>query len=94
MATDKHTPAPWNAQFVGESDGGDVYEVHNDRGTQVASSMYESDARLIAAAPELLESLRNCLDNPWPAEADAGRLARWEQAVEQARAAIAKAEGK
>jgi len=59
--TTKHTPAPWidNGEGLIVSNKGDVatiaaaYDLHNDyTGTE-----QEANARLIAAAPELLELL-------------------------------------
>jgi len=56
-----HTPGPWVAECIGVSshgpDGVDVYEVTNGY-TRIAEHVSEADARLIAAAPELLEALQ------------------------------------
>jgi hypothetical protein len=67
---EKHTPGPWtvtNADHVGEPtedpsmppywfiDGGKCH-AHESRGFHVSAYMKEADARLIAAAPELLEA--------------------------------------
>jgi hypothetical protein len=93
MAEQKHTPGPWHAEHVGESDYGDVYEVYNVN-TQIASSMWEADARLIAAAPELLEALRYTLQYAEKLEKAAGLSSAANVSLDKARAAIAKAEGK
>lgn len=86
-----HTPGPWayrpsnNGHFIagtGENSGY-LAEVRQCRSKQDV----RADARLIAAAPELLESLQSvlnsCLDSQGLADA-----------YKQARAAIAKATGK
>jgi hypothetical protein len=86
----QHTPGPWHAENVGEPAYGDVYEVYNVN-THIASSLREADARLIAAAPDLLEALRNLLKHPALTGLVRGELA---ERVNQAHAAIAKAEGK
>lgn len=70
-------------------------EIHNEAGSQfseyhrsrVMPHEAKANARLIAAAPDLLEALRALLDDPDPRGAPA-------QVWEQARAAIAKAEGR
>ena len=85
-----HTPGPWayrpsnNGHFIagtGENSGY-LAEVRQCRSKQDV----RADARLIAAAPELLESLQSvlnsCLDSQGLADA-----------YKQARAAIAKVEG-
>lgn len=58
----RFTPGQWFAECVGTSsagpDGVDVYEVNNGH-TRIAEHMTEGDARLIAAAPELYEALKN-----------------------------------
>lgn len=66
----KHTPGEWRAEFVGMSsagdDGVDVYEVIEllaDGYVRVAEHLTEADARLIAAAPELLKALQTLSDS-------------------------------
>ena len=53
-----HTKGPWIAQEMG-SEGWAVFTPKNDGkpGRMVASNLAEEYARLIAAAPELLEAL-------------------------------------
>lgn len=83
-----HTPAPWQLTF-GEYDAA----IHND--VTIASInddalAWEANAHLIAAAPRLLESLKD-LENILsckPYDRDEQKL------LEIARATIAKAEGK
>jgi hypothetical protein len=55
----KHTPGPWNEVTVGNQQRLIVSEAN---GTNVAVSYDKKDARLIAAAPELLESCKEWLD--------------------------------
>ncbi|MDT3468959.1 hypothetical protein [Stenotrophomonas maltophilia] len=83
----KHTPGPWAYQ-----EDSDAY-THIVRGpnnrficqlAQVTSAEIEANARLIAAAPELLEALERILK---------GALSLPRFAEELARAAIAKATG-
>ena len=55
-----HTPGPWHAHhdhgwLVVESDNGDLY-IKIEKGS--AATRRIADARLIAAAPELLDALR------------------------------------
>jgi hypothetical protein len=98
----KHTPAPWLI-----ADSNFVYALHDHKGRQVnrfsaAIDHYPSqggtaeeglaNARLIAAAPELLEALQMLMPqapNAW-AENDPYDVAMWGNA----QAAIAKATGK
>ncbi|MFU3489278.1 hypothetical protein ACM7KH_02810 [Pseudomonas aeruginosa] len=91
----KHTPGPWVAlkaeQAVHEQD----YYIASERGVvgywKGGKSWHdddkwvltEADARLIAAAPELLEALQAVIDY--------GSMTGADWVVEQARAAIAKA---
>ena len=88
----KHTPGPWyavdgnkhrdfnqiaiRASGLRRKTGGDVSVCHVER-------FNEANARLIAAAPELLQALKACWD-----------LGIDEHLVPMVRAAIAKAEGK
>jgi hypothetical protein len=92
-----HTPGPW---FVDETSSLTQARVMSkNRGfghTQVAlceqpkHSTAVNDARLIAAAPDLLEALQNMIhSHQYGHESDA-----WKDAWVAARAAIAKAEGK
>lgn len=94
----KHTPGPWringNNMFrwiVADSEvfthSGDVNRSAYG-GNMVCESVHKANARLIAAAPELLEALKEIVD--------AADGAGWEQldpSFKKARAAIAKATG-
>lgn len=86
----KHTPGPWEATcprgknwFIRQSETGEYIFESNQYG-----SMREADARLIAAAPDLLDALKEYL--AWGAMTASDRYlfdAKF-------RAAIAKAEGR
>jgi len=82
----KHTPGPWIAEEIGMSSAGDnavpIYDVIAGMRNRVCEYASEADARLIAAAPELLAIvsklalLREGLDNGnSSAEDAAARLA-------------------
>lgn len=78
----KHTKGPWGA---GQLAGRDAFHVMSDSFT-VADVYREEDARLIAAAPELLEALEEMLK--------AASQQRWSLALcNRAQDAIAKARG-
>lgn len=96
----KHTPGPWTITGPGKyipgfSDGGD-YAIEDAAGQIIAEAIHqvdrsefrpaEANARLIAAAPEMLEALRRSLSwlSSYPGEGAMG-------CYDQARAAIAKA---
>jgi len=94
----KHTPGPWFTVREGFSavyveariEGGMLQEVAMCGPTEAGPSQQEANAALIAAAPDLLETLQvllslhdACVDT-----ADA-----WNASMEEARAAIAKATG-
>ena len=97
-----HTPGPWFIErrthdnettyyWVTASDG---HGWSVDRYMSVSGCIDEHDARLIAAAPELLEALKeahNALELFASDESPSGQIAV--AAVMQARAAIAKATG-
>jgi hypothetical protein len=105
MTASEHTPGPW---FVGgvrqkidrqEALGIFWYDDAKKRDVNIASVWYDPrngdgtlDAHLIAAAPKLLAELRNLCD-AWEHEGGrhAGNITR---SVADARAAIAKAEGR
>jgi hypothetical protein len=85
-----HTPGPW------ENDGNDIWAgdhliatVSGDQNGLFANPSRLADSALIAAAPELLDALRDALDvmGDWGEDGDP----EW---ANVARAAIAKAEGK
>jgi hypothetical protein len=85
MTTAKHTPGPW--RIVARTDGlANVYA----GATDVTLCARPRDARLIAAAPDLLEALREIAEMPIPERGDRGqpRLVR-----HVALCAIAKATG-
>lgn len=82
----EHTPAPWEAYKRPEPVGHAEWEIHfgNDQECVAEVVHGAEDARLMAAAPELLEALEECMLinkklNP--------------QAYRKARKAIAKAKG-
>lgn len=91
MANNKHTPGPWHVGKDHEAGISKGYFVGG--GGCVRANMVgpagnqEANARLIAAAPDILEALRQMVAN---AEAD-GKTYR--SCYTQAVAAIAKAEG-
>ena len=78
----KHTPGPWEYRLTEGSDKklATVY----GRGKGIARHVLPEDARLIAAAPDLLEACKTALYG-------GGTIA---EAAEKCRAAIAKAEGR
>jgi hypothetical protein len=97
----KHTPAPWIVRF--RADGSSYISMGDpSKGPHKAADIFltadggESDladARLIAAAPELLEALilleREMVESGNAGSVDYG----WKPAIEKTRAAIAKATG-
>jgi hypothetical protein len=101
--TTKHTPGPWHIAFGG-MDGDDFAVIGSKHSERAVCNLEPRDytqanARLIAAAPELLQALDEIV-----AEWDAGNIGRittipgtpgWEESVgvKWARAAIAKATG-
>ncbi len=94
----KHTPGPWampdsgqgRISKVGANGGWDGLIATADCG-DYARSRDEglANARLIAAAPDLLEALRGALEH-WPVPSS---ICKDRPAYEAARAAIAKATG-
>lgn len=102
MAT-KHTPGPWKtgdfAQYRDDEDHRAIYQggrllalVAHMPGTYVEEQV--ATARLIAAAPELLEALRKTLRVANRRITANNHDAEWEETIEQAEAVIAKAEGR
>jgi hypothetical protein len=101
----KHTPGPWLIQQGDEwTDGIVTLHGHNEDGTPiywtVASYNRQRDeakanARLIAAAPELLAALKDIYSGWKYLRETHGDLygVGWDRSQEKAEAAIAKAEG-
>lgn len=95
MSEQSHTPGPWEIerysdgliQIVGNVRAVSDHEEHVTTVVEAVTRGDEANARLIAAAPELLEALRACVSRITDEVADAEFL----DEVEQARAAIAKA---
>jgi hypothetical protein len=86
----KHTPGPWTytkcpcnqkgcSQFTISTQGGVGFE--------------EADARLISAAPDLLEALKGASKAIREYRSQGAPTAYWDDVEAQAKAAIAKAEG-
>lgn len=88
-----HTPGPWaqtyskNPQIVGTVSGKDIAST-SARNVPLAQS--EANARLIAAAPEMLEALQTLVESLTWEEKRSGTTY---SGLEDARAAIAKATG-
>ena len=103
----KHTPGPWIAQIpnIGEDPferderGNQYWEIKpaemlfDGRYLDVTAWTSEANARLIAAAPELLEALQAILENDGGEGSKCFNAIRLFDAREEARAAIAKATG-
>lgn len=96
----KYTPGPWSVvKHVHDADGAayesfSIIEAGHEKNWEswtlaglCHTTQDEANARLIAAAPELLEVLENCLGNINPERGFADEL------EEEIRAAIAKARG-
>jgi len=100
MLTNTHTPGPWTHS---EEQGGYMIQVERDAQpiARVAWFDQEANARLIAAAPELLEALGEAISTletcDVPEMANEGDTVFWLErqsaAIYKARTAIAKARG-
>ena len=66
----EHTPGPWNCQaLAGEHDFA-IYNAEDGSDIALARNFHEPNARLIAAAPDLLEALKKMdalMDMLWEA---------------------------
>lgn len=102
MSANKHTPGPWETDRNNVHTGqiATIHHCLNNDWVEVWSPNWpmdeaeqEANARLIAAAPELLEALilleREMIESGNAGSADYG----WKPAIEKTRAAIAKAGG-
>ena len=95
MSAAKHTPGPWTAQKSSNALYGEHWHAtvpKGDERVRLTEPSTEADARLIAAAPDMLEALRGFVDlmgrpvHEWDPDRGLAADAR-------ARAAIAKATG-
>jgi hypothetical protein len=84
----KHTKGPWDVASTGNHQGLVVAE---NTGENIAVTYCKSNARLIAASPEMLEALESVLASvPFSSYRGDGELEECEQRV---RTVIAKARG-
>lgn len=96
----KHTPGPWTAD---DGEGYSGWRIRSQAGTliaEVVGDSYASDcnARLIAAAPDLLAALKSAVEDgivtsSSAADGGAAQYSKQAQVADQIRAAIAAAEG-
>lgn len=95
----KHAPGPWAIEFDGDEQPRRIVDRDGEHVTYIDGSRYHdnredpealANCALIAAAPELLSALKDCLEGM----AEQGVELCEHIAVAKARAAIAKAEGK
>jgi hypothetical protein len=99
MTQAQHTPAQWHAHRAFYRDGGYVCQSHSDCGKAPFEVWGETreeaqaNARLIAAAPELLEALEALMRNFVGDRSAANTSGEAGLAADAARAAIAKARG-
>jgi hypothetical protein len=94
----KHTPGPWAAELWNNSSTDDIGWTITRNGSRVPTSTFDGDeaeaeanARLIAAAPDLLEALSAMLEQ-FNYNTITGIVHDESAAIAKARAAIAKAE--
>ena len=90
--TSKHTPGPWRLSpaddtVVIDATGSEVAAIDGDYNQPEAWPLMEANARLIAAAPDMLAALEAIMGERW---SPGGRS---EHVSDLARAAIAKARG-
>ncbi len=84
----KHTLGPWRVTRC--SDRGFPHQIEDCQESPVARAALHDDARLIAAAPDLLRELQAWVDLMGPAEVPGTEGSEW---LKRARAAIAQATG-
>lgn len=105
----KHTPGPWELQLLPPTGTSMTYigirqaETRKSVGyaqSSESADIAEANARLIAAAPELLEALRAAESAlRWAVQESAGKVRReivggWLHHADECRSVIAKAEGR
>lgn len=92
--TTKHTPGPWNADGarIDDSSGFHVGWA-NEYASSFGNGVHRANARLIAAAPELLEALENIWDFLAEDDGEGACSPLYQSAIDKVKAAIAKAKG-
>jgi hypothetical protein len=101
MSNTKHTPGPWTLGGITTLPGkpattgiwGPRQNIGDQSGPWIAKEVLVQDARLIMAAPELLEALNDLLYEVVASGNGNAKDFGWPEAVAKSRAAIAKAEG-
>jgi hypothetical protein len=101
MNTSKHTPGPWTIEdgirgttaIIGSDTDGGTAVLARLPHWPIEKEMQASNARLIAAAPELAAALRGIIETLGYLEANGGIDAPHRLALIAGRDAIAKAEG-
>lgn len=100
-----YTPGPWTIEEYGDDDAPSLV-IHKDTETRVCfmatpgshgdPAAIEEDARLIAAAPEMLAALKNAIEQSDKRQVSVfyGRTPECQDAYDRCIAAIAKAEGR
>lgn len=94
--TTQHTPGPWRATAALNENLVTVYTVRDSDNLPVGRGFRASDAHLMAAAPDLLKTLRGILARASNAPHDDPELAarELERIMRMAREVIVKAEGR
>lgn len=93
----KHTPGPWEAREHSDGSHWFVDWEQGGEGYTLVDGLSEADARLIAAAPDLLQKLKalvNMLSDDKDDYPDSSYFRMIQDAEKEALALIAKAEGK
>lgn len=86
-----HTPGPWHIETETDSFGWVNHAINN--GHNYGADVNAANARLIAAAPELLESLEWVMSEVDEHQEECPQTVLSDEAKDMARAAIAKAKG-
>jgi hypothetical protein len=88
-----YSPGPWvcgNFDFVRDAKGNAVAAVYGGWGERLSiPEVEQANARLIAAAPQLLDALRRLMPSVGAAAERAPAGSEWEHAYQQASAALA-----
>lgn len=95
MSEQKHTPGPWQVSRGYNTTDYPCFYIHGMAGDQKRDvATLDANARLIAAAPELLEALKRIGDPEFRYASDDDEDTQLSMRIADARAAIAKATGR